>query len=313
MIARGATLVTGATGFAGSHLLDLLAGTGDLVGWHRPGGTPPPAVDGVRWQAVDMLDATSVRTAIESSAPARVYHCAGAANVGRAWNAATATLAVNVRGTHHLIESLRELAPKARLLIPSSGLVYAPSDRPLSENDPLRPTSPYGLSKLAQEMLGVNSTAPEICIARPFNHFGPRQDPGFVASSFARSIAMIEAGLSEPEMQVGNLTPLRDLTDVRDTVRAYQVIMEHAPAGRPYNVCTGRVVAVSALLDRMRACARVPIAVVTDPSRYRPNDLPIVQGDPTRIHDELHWAPTVPLEQTVDDLLEYWRAHIRST
>src|SRR6187200_2336516 len=190
------TLVTGAAGFAGSHLLDLLAGQGvDVVAWHRPGGTTARAMDGVRWQAVELLEKTSVREAIRSIRPSRVYHCAGAAHVGQAWDRTTTTLSVNVLGTHHLVEALRAAAPDARVLIPSSALVYGPSAEPLNENHPLMPGSPYGLSKLAQELVGYgNVDGPQVCLARPFNHFGPRQDPSFVASGFAKRIADAEAG-----------------------------------------------------------------------------------------------------------------------
>lgn len=264
------------------------------------------------WQAVEMLDRPSVWAAIQAIRPARVYHCAGAAHVGQAWNAATRTLAMNVRGTHHLIEAVRRFAPDARVLIPSSGLVYAPSDRPLTEEHELRPNSPYGLSKLAQELLGHESGPPDVCIARPFNHFGPRQDPGFAASGFARRIAEIETGRAAPELQVGNLKPRRDLTDVRDTVSAYRMILEQAPPRRAFNVCTGRTVAIRDLLDLMLARARVPIHVVQDPDRFRPNDLPLLQGDPARIRNELGWTPGISIEQTIGDLLDYWRDRLRA-
>jgi GDP-4-dehydro-6-deoxy-D-mannose reductase len=304
--------VTGAAGFAGSHLVDLLAPGGDVVAWHRPGGAPPRRVDGVTWQAVEMLDRASVWAAIEAIRPARVYHCAGAAHVGQAWNAAAQTLAVNVRGTHYLIEAVRRFAPDARVLVPSSGLVYAPSDHPLNEEHALAPNSPYGLSKLAQELLGHDGGPPDVCIARPFNHFGPRQDPGFVASGFARRIAEIERGGAAPELQVGNLEPRRDLTDVRDTVKAYRMILEKAPPARPFNVCTGRAIGVRDLLDLLLARARVQILVVQDPDRFRPNDLPLLQGDPTRIRSELGWTPGISIERTIDDLLDYWRDRLRA-
>ena len=140
-------------------------------------------------------------------------------------------------------------------------------------------------------MLGrANGGAPPVLIARPFNHFGPRQDPHFVASGFARRIADIEAGRWAPEISVGNLDARRDLTDVRDTVRAYQLILERGQPGRPYNVCSGRAIPIRELLDRMIARARVPVEVKVDPARYRPNDTPLLLGDPARLHDELGWS-----------------------
>jgi GDP-4-dehydro-6-deoxy-D-mannose reductase len=308
---KGATLVTGAAGFAGSHLLDRLTAQHQppsIVAWRRPGGAPPHDVGGVTWQAVDLLDKSSVFKAIAEIRPAAVYHCAGEPHVGHAWKAIEATLTVNVRGTHHLIEALRAGAPEARILIPSSAMVYAPAERPLDEDHPLRPVSPYGLSKLAQELLGTgNPGGPQVCLARPFNHFGPRQDPTFVTSGFARRIAEIERGRVEPEIQVGNLDAERDLTDVRDTVRAYIRIVESGLAGRPYNVCSGRAVGVRHVLDLMLARARVPIRVVVDPARYRRNDQSLVVGNPQRIQDELGWNASIPLARTLDDLLEYWR------
>jgi GDP-4-dehydro-6-deoxy-D-mannose reductase len=302
-------LVTGAAGFAGSHLLDLLAASGaDVVAWHRPGGKPPRHVPQTRWEAVDLLDAAQVADAIARRRPSAVYHCAGAAHVGRAWDSTEATFATNVRGTHHLLQALEREGVGARVLVPSSALVYATSDVALDENHPLAPASPYGLSKLAQEMLASRTNgALAVTIARPFNHVGPRQDPYFAASGFARRIADIEQGRWAPEISVGNLEARRDLTDVRDTVRAYRLILERGVPGRPYNVCTGRAIAIHELLDHLLARARVPITVKVDPARYRPNDTPVLLGDPSRLRDELGWMPAIPLEQTLDDLLAYWR------
>ena len=257
-----------------------------------------------------MLDRRAVREAIRTTQPQAVYHCAGAAHVGQAWDTTTITLATNVRGTHHLIEALRDFTPEARMLNTGSALVYAPSAEPLDEQHPLVPASPYGLSKLAQELLsGGNAGGPFVHIVRPFNHFGPRQSPSFAGAGFARTIALIEAGRLSPEIQVGNLEPLRDLTDVRDTVRAYQLILDHGTPGRPYNVCSGRPIKIGLLLDMMLRRAKVSIRVVVDPARYRPNDSPIVQGNPARIREELGWTPQIPLEQTIDDLLAFWRQH----
>jgi GDP-4-dehydro-6-deoxy-D-mannose reductase len=308
-------LVTGAAGFAGSHLLDLLSREPTpLVAWHRSSSPPEHRTAGVEWQRVDLLDRARVRESIRHLVPARVYHCAGAAHVGQSWGDTTRTLANNVLGTHHLMEALRDDAPDARVLLPSSALVYAASDQALAEDDPLVPGSPYGLSKLAQEMVGHdNGHRPIVTIARPFNHAGPRQDQSFVASGIARRIAEIEAGVSPAELPVGNLEPRRDLTDVRDVVRAYQVIIERGTPGRPYNVCSGRAIAVRDLLDMFLARARTVIRVVTDPARYRPNDTPVVLGDAGRIQTELGWSPGIPLEETVDDLLEYWRGRIGTT
>jgi GDP-4-dehydro-6-deoxy-D-mannose reductase len=286
-----------------------------VVAWSRPGGRtyqPPPASDAtVTWEAVDLLDRRAVRDALERAQPRNVFHCAGAAHVGRSWNNTESTFAVNVRGTHHVIDGLRDLGDlgkRARVLVTSSALVYAPKEEPLREDDRLAPSNPYALSKLAQELVGLGDPdGPDVLIARAFNHFGPRQDPWFVASGFARRIADIEANRWPPEMSVGNLEARRDLTDVRDTVQAYRAIVERGVPGRPYNVCTGRAIAVRDLLEMMLARARVPIAIKPDPARYRPNDVPLLLGDPTRIREELGWSARIPMERTLDDLLSFWR------
>jgi GDP-4-dehydro-6-deoxy-D-mannose reductase len=263
----------------------------------------------VTWEAIDLLDAGMVRDAISRLGPPAVYHCAGAAHVGRSWDNAASTFAVNVRGTHHLLEGLRVARLDSRVFIPSSAMVYAGANEALAEGHALAPASPYALSKLAQELLGCRAIGGglQVTIARAFNHLGPRQDPMFVASGFARRIADIEAGRWEPKIAAGNVEARRDLTDVRDTVRAYHLIGTRGRLGRPYNVCSGRAIAIRDLLDMLLARARVPIRVQLDPARYRPNDAPLLVGDPSRIRDELGWAPEIPLERTVDDLLEYWR------
>jgi GDP-4-dehydro-6-deoxy-D-mannose reductase len=317
----GRTLVTGAAGFVGGHLIEWLGADkgAEVVAWYRSGGSAPPATafsgaSRVTWQAIDLLDASSVHRAIADLRPAAVYHCAGAAHVGLSWGDTTRTLAINVRGTHNLLEGLRRANAAARVVIPSSAMVYAPADRALREDDPLVPKSPYALSKLAQEMEGVRATGDglEVTIARAFNHMGPRQDPRFSGSGFARRIADIEAGRWEPEIAVGNLDARRDLTDVRDTIRAYKLILERGVPGRPYNVCSGRAITIRELLDRLLARARLPVRVRVDPARLRPNDVPLLLGNRERIETELGWRPEIPLDQTLDDLLNDWRARSRS-
>jgi GDP-4-dehydro-6-deoxy-D-mannose reductase len=309
-------LITGAAGFAGSHLIELLAHSRhNIVAWHRPGGRPPAEASGIVWEAVDVLDRPAVRRGIDRVRPKAVYHCAGAAHVGRAWDATESTLAINVRGTHHLLEALRESAVDARLLIPSSALIYQPTREPITEDYPLVPNSPYGFSKLAQELLAqrASSAQLEITIGRAFNHVGPRQDPSFAASGFARQIVQIEAGLRDDEVVVGNLDARRDTIDVRDTVRAYRDILERGRPGRPYNISSGHAVAIGEILDKLRSLAKVSVRVRVDPGRFRPSDVPTLVGDSTLLHTELGWAPVIPLSQTLEDLIEYWRSQIHGT
>jgi GDP-4-dehydro-6-deoxy-D-mannose reductase len=310
------TLVTGAAGFAGSHLLDLLvsesAGGDRIIAWHRPRATHPPLrhADAVEWQSVDVLDRDAARAALARVRPAIVYHCAGAAHVGRAWDHIESTFATNVRGTHHVLDGLSRAGVEARVLIPSSALVYASADRALTEDDPLVPSSPYGVSKLAQELLASQADRGlTVTVARAFNHVGPRQDPHFAAADWARRIADIERGRWQPEITVGNLDAQRDLTDVRDTVRAYRSIVAHGRAGEAFNVCSGVAIAIRDLLERLIARARVPVRIRIDRARYRPNDTPLLVGDRSRAEQRLGWAPHIPLDRTLDDLLEYWRSH----
>jgi GDP-4-dehydro-6-deoxy-D-mannose reductase len=308
-------LVTGAAGFAGSHLIDLLTrepGSGaDVIGWHRPGGTPPrPST--IEWTGVDLLDRTAVFAEVKRLKPELVFHCAGAAHVGRAWDSAQATFTANVLGTHHLLDALYHAATAARVVVPSSALVYRPAEAALTEEHPLVPAGPYGLSKLAQELVAAHSGigAVQVCVARAFNHFGPRQNPAFSTSGFARQIAAIEARMQPPEISVGNLEARRDLTDVRDTVRAYRTIAERGRPGRVYNVCAGRAPAIGDVLAALVARAQVPVSVRLDPERLRPSDVPVLLGDPSRLRDELGWTAAIPLERTLDDLLEYWRQEL---
>lgn len=305
-------VVTGAAGFAGGHLVDLLARSGvEVTAWNRPGGSEPRVGDGVSWDAVDLMDRAAVEYALERVAPDVIYHCAGAPHVGGSWQNTTATFEANVRCTHYLLEGLRAVRPDARLVVTSSAMVYAASSEALTEESVVQPASPYAVSKLAQEMLTIDDgEGRHVSIARAFNHIGPRQHPGFVTADFARRIAEIEMDGVEPAIGVGNLDARRDLTDVRDTVCAYRLIGERGRPGRTYNVCSGRTVLIRDLLEMMLARARVPITVRTDPALFRPIDQPVVLGDNSRIREELGWAPRIPLEQTVDDVMEYWRREV---
>jgi GDP-4-dehydro-6-deoxy-D-mannose reductase len=306
----GPTLVTGATGFVGGHLLDRLAHQNDLVAWHRPDGSEPDPARTVDWHAVDITDRHSVMDAVQAVTPVRVFHLAGAPNVATSWQSVVPHLRANALGTHYLLRAIRQLERPCRVLVISSAQVYKAGDGPLNEESPLVPASPYGFSKLAQDqlaLLAAQDDGLDVLVARPFNHAGPGQAPGFAISSFACQIARIEAGLAEPLIRVGNLDARRDVTDVRDVVDAYARLMEGGIPGRPYNVCSGRAWRIGDLLDAMLRAARTPIAVEVDAAQFRPNDTPVVQGDATRIRDELGWAPTIPVEQTLIDTLNWWR------
>jgi GDP-4-dehydro-6-deoxy-D-mannose reductase len=310
----GIPLITGATGFAGRHLLEhLLADDVPVHAWSNARGRavdPALASDRrIQWRAVDLLDRASVRSALDGTRPSVIYHCAGFADDHQAWQDPARALRGNVLATHNLLESARALALDARVVVPGSALIYRPSSEAIAEDAPIGPTSPYGVSKLAQEMTAAAAPLP-VVLARPFNHAGPRQGPSYVTSAFAKQLAEIEAGLSEPILRVGNLEARRDLTDVRDTVRAYRALAEHGQPHRPYNVCTGRAYRVRELLDILLSLARITVTVEVDSSRLRPSDNPVVRGNPARIIEETGWRPAIPIEQTLADLLAFWRTTV---
>jgi GDP-4-dehydro-6-deoxy-D-mannose reductase len=315
----GLPLITGATGFAGSHLLEhLLERVGDrdsqaepaVTGWSNPHGVAVATRHTrVHWRAVDLLDRDAVLSAIADLRPSIVYHCAGAANVGDSWSDPVKPLKVNALSTHHLLDAVRRAALMCPVVVIGSALVYRPSLEAVREDSPIGPSSPYGLSKLAQEMIAARETSARVFLARPFNHAGPRQSPTYVTSAFARQIAEIETGTSEPVLSVGNLDARRDITDVRDIVRGYRMLAENGQPARPYNICSGRAYRIGDLLETMLSLSRTAIRVVVDSSRLRPSDNPIVLGDPSRMAAEVGWTATIPIEQTLRDLLDYWRSH----
>jgi GDP-4-dehydro-6-deoxy-D-mannose reductase len=292
--------VTGARGFVGRYLVEHLEKSGaDVTGWGR--------------EHVDLLDRRAVSRAMADLRPSAVYHCAGAAHVGQSFSNIADTLAANVLGTHHVLDALRTAGVNARVLITGSSLVYRQSDRALKEDDPTGPATPYAVSKLAQEMIGqrgIREDRQQVLLTRPFNHTGPRQDPTYAAPTFAQQIALIEKGRLHPELVVGNLDAARDLHDVRDTVRAYTTIVERGEPGRVYNVCSGQAVKIRDVLDRLVAMSRVPVTVRVDPARYRPSDNLVLWGDRSRIERELGWKPEIPLDQTLSNLLDYWRKEV---
>ena len=305
----GPVLVTGAAGFAGSHLVDRLLSAGaEVAAWSHRGGRPPLTRDGARWSAIDLLARDEVDRAIAGLTPAVVYHCAGRAAAGNAWSQLGETLEVNVRGTLHLLGALERHAPYSRVVVTSSALVYEHSPQPITEQAGIRPEGPYAVSKFAQDRLAAAfAERLHVVIARPFNHIGPRQSADFLASSVARQVALIERGSLPPKVSVGNLSALRDFTDVRDVVAAYERLSVRGASGGAYNVCSGRAVAAQAIVDRLVARSRVPIQVVSDPARFRPVDVPIVVGSYARLEAMTGWSPSIPLDTTLDDLLEWWR------
>ena len=293
----GNILETGAAGFVGSHLMDRLPGA---IGWSR--------------RDIDLLDRDAVRSRIRELAPSVVYHCAGAPHVANSWSNTTHPLASNVLATHYLLDALRRAGRPCRVLIPGSAYVYRGSDTLIPETAEVAPANPYALSKLAQERLGIRSVEEdglEVIVTRSFNHTGPRQAPSFAAPAFARQLARIEAGLDDPIIHVGNLDARRDVTDVRDTVRAYELLVDRGRPATPYNVCSGTAHSIRDLLDGLRSRTRVPVRIEVDRARLRPNDTPVLVGDPSRLVADTGWTPEVSFERMLGDLLEYWRHAVR--
>jgi GDP-4-dehydro-6-deoxy-D-mannose reductase len=290
-------LVTGAAGFVGSHLVDRLRGA---IGWSR--------------QDVDLLDRDAVRARIAELKPSVVYHCAGAPHVAHSWSDTRSPFAKNVLATHYLLDALRRAGCACRVLVPGSAYVYRGSEVPIAETAQLAPANPYALSKLAQEQLGIRSLREDgidVIVTRSFNHTGPRQAPSFAAPAFARQLARIEAGLEPPVMYVGNLDVRRDMLDVRDTVRAYELLVKHGRPATPYNVCSGVSHSMRDLLDGLRARVRVAVRVEVDPARLRPHDTAALVGDPSRLQTDTRWRPEISFDAMLDDLIEYWRTAVR--
>jgi len=307
-------LVTGASGFAGSHLVERLAGSADVHAWTH--SSAPPNLRGQAiWRQVELMDRAQVRAAIADARPSAVYHCAGSPHVAASWQDTATPLAHNVIGTHHLLDALRRNGQPCRVLITGSAAVYAASPSPIGEDHPVAPVSPYALSKFAQERLGLRSIEEdgvEVVTTRSFNHTGARQTPAFAAPSMARQIAIIERG-AEPQLSVGNLEAVRDFTDVRDVVDAYVALMEEGASGDVYNVASGHGRSMREILEALLARASVKIRVHTDAARMRPHDIPTSIGNASKLQRTTGWRPRISFEQMLDDLLDYWRSTVRVT
>lgn len=290
-------LITGGGGFVGRHLLQHLQEAGDDA------TATDRSIDGC-----DILDAPALLDRFRKVRPEVVYHLAGASDVGGSWQTPQATFRANAEGTLNVLWAARE-AGCERVLTVGSADVYGKvtaEDLPINEDLPLRPVSPYAASKCAadhvaqQAFLGYSQ---HVIRARPFNHLGPGQTDRFVAPALAGRVARNELSGDEVVV-VGNLSPKRDFTDVRDVVRAYRLLLERGTAGEVYNVCSGRAIAVQELADQFIAMATIPMRLEPDPDLQRPVDIPVLLGDASRIRRDTGWEPQIPLEQTLRDLLD---------
>ena len=311
MTVQGVILITGAAGFAGSHVVEALGGSEDVVGWTHHAPPPQEIARLARWQRVDLLNPSEVREAIARLKPSAVIHCAGAPNVAHSWRDTVTPLSANVLATHHLFDALSRTGTACRVVVTGSGTVYAASTAALTEESPIAPSNPYAVSKLVQEQLAFRAAREDgidVIVTRSFNHTGPRQSAAFAAPNMARQIALIEAGRAEPVIRTGNLEAQRDITDVRDMARAYIALLRRGVSSTLYNVSSGTTSVMRSVLDALVARARVQVRVETDPALMRPSDTPIVLGDPTRLREATGWRPEVSFDQTLDDLLTYWRS-----
>lgn len=311
-------LVTGATGFAGGHLVELLLDSGaEVIGVSRRGVWPSDLAhlsDRVKLIQCNLQEAEPVLELIRSVSPDRIYHLAGFADVGASFRDADTAWRDNFLATRNLYDAITRTGMATRVLYVSSGLVYGDAHveaGPLTETSPLRPPHPYGTSKAAADLLSFQVTCfpgLDVVRVRPFNHIGPRQSPRFAIAHFAQQIAAIEKGLAPPVLHTGDLRARRDFTDVRDVARAYFCVMEQAQTGEVYNVASQTTYSIGQLLQTLLSLARTDVKLYTDPALLRPSEPSAVDVCCRKICGDLGWTPTIPIEQSLRDSLDYFRA-----
>jgi GDP-4-dehydro-6-deoxy-D-mannose reductase len=316
-------LITGITGFVGSHLAEYALERGaevfGSIRWRSKMEHMERLSDRVTLIESDLRDLLSVRTVLEQAQPDYIIHLAAQSFVAASWKTPVETFYTNVVSQMNLFEGMRQLGSSARFLVIGSSEEYGlvePHELPIRETTPLRPLSPYAVSKVAQDLMGwqyFKSYSMHIVRARAFNHTGPRRGETFATSNFAKQIAEMEAGLREPVVLVGDLKPTRDFSDVRDIVRGYWLLLERGVPGEVYNLCSGLEWSIERILNFLIGKSTVPhIEIRQDPARLRPSDVSVLRGSPQKIENALGWRTTIPLEQTLTDLLEYWRHRIGS-
>jgi GDP-4-dehydro-6-deoxy-D-mannose reductase len=312
-------LVTGITGFAGGHLAEaLLVRPGvELHGVSRRARWPGEwhhLEERVRLWSCDLSDRAGLAAPLEEIRPEQIYHLAGYAHVGKSFQEPDAAWHGNTLATRRLYEAIVHWGGRPRILFVGSGLIYGDPDKAElahAEDSTWRPASPYASSKAAADLVSFEfsrTAGLDIVRARPFNHIGPRQSPEFAVANFARQIAAAEYGRHPSFLETGNLQTQRDLTDVRDTVRAYILLMEQGRTGEAYNVARGEAHTMQSVLDRMLALSRVPIEVRRRDHLVRATENAVIRGDTAKLRRETGWTPAYSLDQTVRDTLNYWRA-----
>jgi GDP-4-dehydro-6-deoxy-D-mannose reductase len=312
-------LITGITGFAGGHLAQVLVEQGDEVFGVdlRPAQGLSHLSPQIKTVTADLSGPTIVTQILSDIQPEAIYHLAGQPFVPTSWQDPWGTFESNIRSQLNILQAMVQQKSKARLLIVASNQVYgkvAPDQLPVNEETPFRPDNPYGVSKVAQDMLGLQyylSHNIDVLRVRAFNHIGPRQSPVFVASSFAKQVAEIEAGLADPIMCVGNLEAQRDFTDVVDMMRAYALLVKYGDPGEAYNIGSGRAYSIQYLLDVLVGYSNVTITVEQNSNRMRPSDIPLMVADNSKFRVKTGWTPTYTFEQSLQRVLDYWRDEIK--
>jgi GDP-4-dehydro-6-deoxy-D-mannose reductase len=313
-------LITGITGFAGGHLAAHLLARGDVEVHgvaHDKGYGVEHLERPVFVVIADLRDPEIVEDVLLSARPGHIYHLAAQAYVPTAWQDPWDTFENNVRPELNIIRVMLDRELDARLLVVASNEVYgaiSPDELPVDEESMLEPRNPYGVSKVAQDLLARQyylSHSLDVIRARAFNHLGPRQSPQFVAANFARQIAEAEVGLRQPTVHVGNLKALRDFTDVTDVVRAYALLMDKGRSGEAYNVASGQPRSVQSVLETFMSLSPVEVHVRQDPERLRPSDVPIIYGNSAKLRDDTGWQPSVSFEESLRRVLSYWREVVR--
>ena len=313
-------LITGAGGFAGSHLAEHLLDNTDHAVWGC-GISPKPTITAERLlphRQLDLTDSAATIDYIAEIQPDRIYHLAGQPAVHASWLEPWGNYEGNVLAALNVLHAVWRLKLRCRVMVVTSMEVYGDvrsEDMPVTEEHRFRPNSPYSASKAAADLLAQAyhlSHGLDIVRVRPLNHIGPRQSDQFVATAFARQLARIEAGMQSPVMQVGNLSARRDFTDVRDMTRAYALALEHCEPGRAYNIASGVVRSVQELLDKLIELSHTDVNVEVDPERMRSASTPALMADCTRFRTHTSWQPKIPFEQTLTDLLNYERDRLKT-
>lgn len=313
-------LITGVGGFVGSHLASYLVGEAGLDVWGLDlvEGRAAALRPRITLHVGDVLmDLPALQDLFAAEQPDYVFHLAAQAFVPSSWKDPWITLENNIRGQLNVLLAAVAMERFPRILVVGSadeyGIVF-PEELPISETNPLRPNSPYAVSKVAQDMMGYQYYASHklpVVRVRPFNHIGPGQSPAFVTADFAKQIAEVEAGLREPVMRVGNLEARRDFSDVRDIIRGYYLALSEGEPGEVYNLGAERSYSIRQVLDGLLALSETRVTVEQDPTRLRPSDVPEILADCAKFRSRTGWRAEIPLERSLKDILDYWRSRIR--